>query len=580
MRPCLLALLAGTLLFGGEPVVLVSFDGLGHQILTTDPAASPLRTFQQIRRAGVTVDGVQPHFPSTTANSHAAIFTGAYGNVSGISFNEMPRTPRPDHRFEDRQVGFRSLALRAEPIWVAAARQGKRVVAHQVTQAYPFRAENTAAGAVVANGYQTATIAPWTVQAVRRDGATEWTSGPYRFRFEPSAAGGTVRLLPDGGSIPVAAQPVESRAPESRPLARHFSPMLALPGATPLGVHFRLFRRTDGSWRLLQSAIQELALHDGRYRNDSLVQQLLAATGAAPGNGASRLRGTGEVTDAEYLESLEFQIRQAIAHTRWLHQRFRPDLFLGYLPFPDESDHAWLGLDRFGDPAARRYRVWAYAAIEQAARQYAGLAGRAGSVVFVSDHGMTPIRQMVNIRALLEQQGLSGSVSYLTQAFLLNGEEWKDGRITGEDQPRVLAQLRTALTELRDPDTGDPLVTGIFTPAEHAARYGIGGPTGGDLYFDLAPRWMAGYSEKAPLLSAVDGYGTHGFLPSRDDMLAITIARGPRFPRGATWPRMRSVAIAPLVADLLGIQPPRDAKEPSPLNNGSPTRQPERMPAR
>ena len=543
-------------------VVMVSFDGLGHEILTRDPAAVPLRAFAAVRRAGTTFQGVQPHFPSTTPNSHAAIYTGVYGDVSGISFPEIPRWPRPEHGFRERLSGFRSDGLRAEPIWVTAARQGKRVVAHQVTQAYPFRPENTQRLAVVVNGYQTETIAPWTLTAVV-DG-TVWQSGPYRFQFHLGGSGGHVRLLPDGPSVPVKAAPMESSPPRNRRLARFFSPMLALPGERPLGVHFRLFDRA-GSLRLLQTSIQELALHDGAARNDGLVRELLQAVGAFTGNGAMLLHSGGQLTAEEYLETVEFQIQQATAHAAWLERRFQPQLFLGYLPFPDETDHTWLGRDRFGDATARRYRGWAYEAINRGAEVFAGLAGRADSLLFVSDHGMTPVRHMVNMRVLLEEHGLADLVAYLSQAFLVNGEEWRGGRVAGEDQPGILDRLRRALLALRDPESGDPVVTGIYSPAEHSARYGIGGPVGGDLYFDLAPGWMAGYSGQAPLVSPIEPYGTHGFLPTRPDMLAIALGRGPQFAPGAEYPQIRAVALAPLVAELLGIAPPPLAKEPSPL---------------
>jgi len=59
--------------------------------------------------------------------------------------------------------------------------------------------------------------------------------------------------------------------------------------------------------------------------------------------------------------------------------------------------------------------------------------------------------------------------------------------------------------------------------------------------------------------------GTHGFDPLRRDMLAICVGRGPRLPRGGQWGRLRSVQIAPLVMDLLGVGPPRDARGVSPL---------------
>jgi type I phosphodiesterase/nucleotide pyrophosphatase len=113
---------------------------------------------------GLTAQGVIPHFPSTAAKPHVALFTGAYGNVNGISANSNPVAPRASPTFLERSVGFRSAGLTAESLWAAAARQGVKTVAYQVTQAYPFIPLNTAPSApvppVVVNGCQTSSIAP------------------------------------------------------------------------------------------------------------------------------------------------------------------------------------------------------------------------------------------------------------------------------------------------------------------------------------------------------------------------------------------------------------------------------------
>jgi hypothetical protein len=48
-------------------------------------------------------------------------------------------------------------------------------------------------------------------------------------------------------------------------------------------------------------------------------------------------------------------------------------------------------------------------------------------------------------------------------------------------------------------------------------------------------------------------------------MQGILIAAGPRLQAGGAWPRQRAIDVAPLVSDLLGISPPRDARGRSPL---------------
>jgi hypothetical protein len=545
---------------GAQRVVVVSFDGLGHEFLTTEPTASELTVFQRLRREGVTAAGVQPHFPSTTSNSHAALFTGAYGDVSNITSNSMPILPRKAHRFTDRGVGFRSDQLAAEPFWVTAARQGKRAVAHQATQAFPFREFNTRAGAVVVNGYQTRTLAGWQAVELKEGVAAEWEAGPWRFRAEVRGGVAEVEeLTGSGGRVKVKGAEVERWPPRGRGLARRFSEGLFLDHAEhPVGVHFRLFRK-GGGWLLVQSPAQELGLHDGERRNDGEVRRMLREEGGSFGNGAAALLRKGILSEAEYLETVELQIRQTVRHAGWLDRRFRPDLLQSYVPFPDEMDHVWLG--REGP-----WRAWAYAAVDEGARGFARLAGRKDHLVFVSDHGMARVERGVNVNEVLKRAGLAGRAIHLYNSVLVNTTDWKEGVVKAEERGAVVAAIRSALEGVRDPDTGAKVVTAFFTPEEHGALYGIGGPAGADLYFDLLPGWRVVDGGKGEVVVRFETpSGTHGFDPLRWDMLAICVGRGPRLRRGGQWERLRSVQIAPLVMDLLGVGPPRDARGVSPL---------------
>lgn len=500
--------------------------------------------------------GPPPHFPSTTSNSHAALFTGAYGNVSNITASNLPRLPRGSHRFTDRGSGFRSDQLAAEPFWVAAARQGKRAVAHQATQAFPFRDINTHPGAVVVNGYQTRSLAPW--GAIELSTRAEWQAGPWRFRARIQGSQALIEELTSASRIRVKPAAAESRPPRGRALARRFSaPMFLDHPEHPIAVHFRLLPR-QGKWLLLHSPLQELGLHDGDSRNDALVRQLLHAGGATVGNGATALLRRSTLTEAEYLETVELQIRQAVRHARWLDQRFRPDLLQSYLPFPDETDHEWLG-------RAGPWREWAYVAIDWAATQYARLAGPRDHLLFISDHGMARIDRGVNVNEILKRAGLQHQAVHLYNSLLVNTTEWRDGAVPASERATILARTRAALEQVTDPETGQRVVTAFYTPAEHGELYGIGGPAGADLYFDLLPGYRVIDRPEGQILARFDTpSGSHGFDPLRRDMLAICVGRGPRFPRGSTWPRLRATQIAPLVTSLLGIGPPKHARDPAP----------------
>lgn len=566
--------LAGVLAFGlaaparAQRVVMVSYDGLGHESLTTGETARALRAFQKVRRSGVTAAGVQPHFPSTTSNSHAALFTGVYGDVSNITANSLPRLPRSGHRFTERGVGFRSDQLAAEPFWVTVARQGKRVVAHQATQAFPFNKMNTHRGAVVVNGYQTRMYVGWQAVGLKEGEPATWEVSGYSFTavLRRGWAEVGVRALgaavaSDVAKMKVKGEKAETGSPRGRALARRFSEGMYLDhaaGVRPVAIHFRLFPRESG-WLLVLSPMQELGLHDGVERNDGVVRRLLKEAGGGFGNGAVGLLRRGTLSEAEYLETVELQIRQTVRHAAWLDRRFRPDVLQSYLPFPDETDHEWIG-------RGAKWRAWAYAAVDWAAGEFARMAGPKDHLLFVSDHGMARIERGVNVNQALREAGLEGRAVHLYNSVLVNTTDWKEGVVAPEETAAVVARVREVLAGLADPETGERVVTAFFTPEEHGKLYGIGGPAGADLYFDLLPGWRVVDGGKGEVVVRFEQVtGAHGFDPLRRDMLAICVGRGPRFRRGSEWPRLRISQIAPLVTDLLGVWPPRHSRERSPL---------------
>jgi hypothetical protein len=73
--------------------------------------------------------------PSVTAASHASLWTGTWGDVSGIAANNQPILPRDEHTLIELASGFSAAALRAEPIWITAGLAGLHVAGHHPTQA-------------------------------------------------------------------------------------------------------------------------------------------------------------------------------------------------------------------------------------------------------------------------------------------------------------------------------------------------------------------------------------------------------------------------------------------------------------
>jgi hypothetical protein len=542
---------------GAQRLVLVSFDGLGAQTFFEDPVAEELAVLKETARRGAAASGVQPAFPSTTANSHAALWTGCYGDVNHITANAPPLLPRAEHTAAERGNGFRAEQLAAETFWVAAARAGIPSVAHQPTQGYPLTRFNSAPGAVVVNGYQTKLLAPhalWTPAAGRRmpDGSYLFEHGPATFRVIPGKKSVRVMLASGKRQVNVPYAPVETEPPRRRALARRFSEPLVLDSPAPAALYFRLFELGDNGFRLYVTPWHELG-------SSVPLGRIFQEAGGFIGNGPTALLDKRLISEAEYLEGMELVIRQMTRHALWLERKFRPRLMQSYLPFPDEVDHMWLPAARAGDAQAREWRRWAYIAINRGAAEFARLAGgKQDYLLWVSDHGMAPVSRLVSVPAALRQAGLDGRAVYLYHSILVNTTEWKGGAVPVSGRAQVVEEAHRALAAV-------PGIAAFFTPEQDGDRYGIGGPAGGDLYFDFAPGYGASAREADSVAADVRPRGMHGFLPSRRDMQAILVMRGPRIAPGTQLGEIRIIDIAPLVAELLGFPAPPTFRGRAPL---------------
>ncbi|MDZ4798660.1 MAG: P1 family peptidase, partial [Bryobacteraceae bacterium] len=556
-------------------VFFMSFDALGYERLTADPAAEPLTALRGMMRTGAYAEGLMPAYPSTTANGHAALWTGTYAGGNGILYNQTPLMPRSAHAFTERVVGFRSEGLTAEPIWLTAARQGKRVVAHQVTQVFPFTPQTVGSGPmpnlVVANGFQSRSFAPWQlvrpggegVRKVECAGAPvcfEWMAGKSTFRAEVVAGG--LRVRSGSQMVEVRAQPEEIEAPRNRALARHWSAGLEVEGL-PAFVAFRLFSlAADGSdFELLQTPIQEMAIYADSRVNAEVAREMQREVGPAVGNAAGSLWTRTLINERRFLETLELVVRQQIAEVKWLARKRDPDLLITYVSAIDDLDHLWYGLGE----SYREWRKWGFVAVNRAAEALLGLASREDHVVVASDHGMAPVEWYVGVNKVLQGAGLAGKAVALNTCVLVNTDDWKGGTVKAAEREGVLDQVAAALVAVKA-DDGQPVVTMVYRSQEDLRFFGHVDPAGADLCFDLRPGYGPTESGDGGVLQkAVRPVGAHGFDPNRADMKAVLLVTGPRAAAGRSLGPQRSASVAALVADLLGIGAPSSAAFASPL---------------
>ncbi|UCE86293.1 MAG: alkaline phosphatase family protein [Deltaproteobacteria bacterium] len=101
-------------------VVLLSWDGVRHDY----PDRSPLPGLERMARDGVRAARLLPVFPTNTFPNHVSLATGAPADVHGIVGNTFRDTERGVFDYADDASW-----IDAEPIWVAAERQGLRAAA-------------------------------------------------------------------------------------------------------------------------------------------------------------------------------------------------------------------------------------------------------------------------------------------------------------------------------------------------------------------------------------------------------------------------------------------------------------------
>jgi predicted AlkP superfamily phosphohydrolase/phosphomutase len=600
--------------------ILLSLDGSSAPWLEDAAARGVMPRFAALRRAGA-VGRSLTALPCKTAAGHAALFTGAWSDVNGISGNKMPVAGGPIDALQD---GFESSPLRAEPIWVTAARQGLSSTVVSAPQAHPFTpftegkrfGGNFGFNLTLMDGYSGA----WNEDAIY--GADDLKPRPaVGWTVAPTHAGPMLEVeVPlSGGALPAGltlagllyddpGDPVQGFDSLALTLAKDSPDRVVLKPRPPLGADASAFQALSVPLREAK-AVTQLRLFslspDGRelllYRTEPSVIQsnkprvgdaATEATGGFVGNGAGRRYSEGALgppiwkggdgtAERRYLETLALVTRQFTRLTELAETRTRWDLLVTYLPLPDEFLHAWLGrLDptlRGHDPrVAARLRPF----VEEALQLVDGYLGRVaelagpGTVLAVSaDHGMVGAASVVRPNVALAEAGLlaldaSGhpDLAHTRALFspgnsgyvLVNRDSRPGGIVPPAEEDSVRRHVSSVLTSLRDPASGEPLILGVLEPGP-GREPGIGGPSGGDLYLSLRPGWDTDAGTAGALTESKDPSGEHRSDPERPEMHAAFAIAGPGVASATDLGEIRQIDIAPTLCAILGIDPPAQA---------------------
>jgi predicted AlkP superfamily pyrophosphatase or phosphodiesterase len=185
-------------------------------------------------------------------------------------------------------------------------------------------------------------------------------------------------------------------------------------------------------------------------------------------------------------------------------------------------------------------------------------------VVIVSDHGFASVDHALNLAIPFVQAGLITTSTNLSGA--VNVSSWKAAPWSASGLAAIMLhdptdtatrnQVQSLLKRLADdPANG---IARILTAQETRQA---GGFPNASFIVALKPGFTVGGAFSGPLVSAANDKGTHGYLPSFQEMRASFFAMGDDVARGRDLGIIDMRQIAPTIARLLGVSLP-SAKQP------------------
>ena len=589
--------------------IVLAWDGTVPTFVDELTRQGKLPNLAKLIAGGAFADDVRPGFPSKTAPGFASLMTGAPPRVTGISGNRVSRDPRAEYTILDSMAGFSAAPLLAEPIWAAARRAGKKVVISHIPS---FAAENSE-GTVRLYGYDTITGRDGIVtpRLSKPQPAASWDKLPasdapaLEISFAVAASKFFGLLVDDPADEQIGydtllltrsrnAEDIEVKIKSAAAGATGelfwSGPVeVKTTGERSASVYFRLFElRGDGSDFFLYFTRPARAMvtpEDALQGAGDTVRSFI-------GNGASILYQQGSFgrtipsggsggAEARYLETVRFAQHQLMETNRWALAHLPWDLFFAYTPFPDESEHLWRGyldpgLSTYREEVADRLRPF-LEQVYKTSDDHLGLflADRPADtiVAVISDHGMQGANKRFAINRLLQQKGLlaidaQGRIdlsktkvlypSINNGYLLINSIDRKNGIVAAEQRKELARQLGELLSEVRDGD--QPVVKNVYDAEIHGAEMGMGGPSGGDIYIELAPGYdFDPRTTPEPVITQVEPYGSHGASPEQSSMRTLMLFQGPGIAAGRRLQNVRIIDFVPTISGLLGFPAPKNS---------------------
>lgn len=267
---------------------------------------------------------------------------------------------------------------------------------------------------------------------------------------------------------------------------------------------------------------------------------------------------------ADFLPHLREVFDARMEATRHFWQQERWDFFMSHIMETDRLHHFFWEEMENEDPAFAPAFLDLYRRVDDALGEIRGWVDEDTTLVVLSDHGFCSIRQEVHVNTWLAQHGYlsyandaptsladvapsSVAYSFDPGRIYLNvrGREAHGHIEPGAEYDRVRDELRAALADMRDPNTGDRMVRRVLDREELYA--GPAYDAAPDLVLDMAD----GYDAKGPFGKpdvVHKGTALVGMHTTPDALLSISGLRPERRPN--------IVDVMPTILGRLGVAVP------------------------
>ncbi|MBI3921785.1 MAG: alkaline phosphatase family protein [Armatimonadetes bacterium] len=481
-------------------IILLSWDGTPAWMVNKLLSEGKLPNLARLKQQGLQAEYSVSNFPDpSTPCGHATLWTGAPSAVHGITSFFMPALPAGDHTVLEKQSGFNSYLLKAEPLWIPFLRAGKRVTLVHTPQQYPFTAYtsdkrfggNFQDRLVVLDGFGANKVQSNRPEVAKNylERVGEFIGKDGKLAYQQGLFGKPITEGGEGSAEKEYLITVEK-------VASHFR------RATLFGMRY-----TDWDLLICYTPFPDSAGHvwDGLLDPSSPAFNPVWAERIWP-----------------YME----QVMELC------------DLHLGTILFNAPrncvvtlvSDHGMMGI-------AKKFHI-------NTILRNAGL-------IAVEGAGRVDLSKTKILYP-------PGGSSFLR----LNWAKYREGIVKPEDRAQIVRKTVEVLLAAKDPQTGDQIVTGVLDSELVGPSLGFGDERTGDLMITLAEGYDFDddvnkeevVERQSPLHS-----GAHRFYPDHPSCRTIFFITGPGIPRGRVIPPVRHTDIAPTLCELGGVAAPAQA---------------------